>query len=52
MFKTLRKVKNYFFAKDKEFLSKLQDLLGFTPANLPIFQLAFSHRSNRENLSI
>lgn len=46
MFKNLRRVKNKFFAKDKEFLSKLQDLLGFTPANLPIFQLAFSHRSN------
>jgi len=46
MFKNLRRVKNKFFAKDKEFLSKLQDLLGFTPANLSIFQLAFSHRSN------
>lgn len=36
---------NRFFSQDKEFTAKLRNLLGFTPANLGIFKLAFSHRS-------
>ncbi len=37
---------NYFFSKDKDFARKLTSLLGFTPVNLSIFKLAFSHKSN------
>lgn len=37
---------NRFLSQDKEFTAKLRNLLGFTPANLGIFKLAFSHRSS------
>ncbi len=37
---------NRFLSQDKEFTAKLRNLLGFTPANLTIFKLAFSHRSS------
>ena len=37
---------NRFFHQEKEFASKLRPLIGFTPANLSIFKLAFSHKSN------
>ncbi len=32
-------------SKDKEFAKRLKQLTGFTPANLAIFKLAFSHKS-------
>ncbi|MEY3053256.1 MAG: hypothetical protein RLY31_3041 [Bacteroidota bacterium] len=37
---------NRFFHKDREFARKLRPLVGFTPADLSIFRLAFSHKSN------
>ena len=37
---------NYFLSPDKGFARRLKSLLGFTPANLSIFKLAFSHKSN------
>lgn len=37
---------NRFFHREREFAGKLRPLLGFTPANLTIFKLAFSHKSN------
>ena len=37
---------NRFFHEEKEFAEKLRPLIGFTPANLSIFKLAFSHKSN------
>ena len=37
---------NRFLSQDKEFTAKLRNLLGFTPANITIFKLAFSHRSS------
>jgi ribonuclease-3 len=39
------KVYNYYLSKDKNFTRKLRPLLGFTPSNLKIFKLAFSHKS-------
>ncbi len=36
---------NYYFSKDKLFARRLKSILGFTPANLRIFILAFSHKS-------
>lgn len=37
---------NRFFSEEKDFAKKLKGLVGFTPANLTIFKLAFSHKSN------
>ena len=39
------RIYNRYFSSDKEFAGKLRSLLGFTPVNLPIFKLAFSHKS-------
>jgi len=37
---------NYFISEDKELAKRLRSLIGFTPANLTTFKLAFSHRSS------
>ncbi len=37
---------NYFISEDKELAKRLRPLIGFTPANLTTFKLAFSHRSS------
>ena len=37
---------NRFFHDEKEFARKIRPLVGFTPAHLGIFKLAFSHKSN------
>ncbi len=42
---------NYYWSKDKLFARRLRSLLGFTPANLAIFKLAFSHKSNNSDKS-
>lgn len=42
----LFRIYNYYFSKDKDFTRRLSNLLGFIPANLAIFKLAFSHKSN------
>jgi ribonuclease-3 len=36
---------NFFLSEDKEFARRLRQLIGFTPSNLGIFKLAFSHKS-------
>jgi ribonuclease-3 len=33
------------FSKDKNFISSLRNLLGFTPGNISVYHLAFRHRS-------
>ncbi len=45
MLKTLKKINNRFFSKKKTLTSQLRSLLGFTPVNLYVFQLAFKHSS-------
>jgi ribonuclease-3 len=42
----VRRIFNLYFSKDKELARRLRSLVGFAPANLAIFKLAFSHRSN------
>ncbi len=42
---------NRFIHKDKEFARKIRPLIGFTPADLSIFRLAFSHKSNSSEKS-
>ena len=37
---------NYWLSPEKEFVRRLRKLLGFTPAYLRVFKLAFSHKSN------
>ena len=37
---------NYYLSEDKLLARRLRGLIGFTPANLPIFKLAFSHKSS------
>lgn len=37
---------NHFISEDKELAKRLRPLIGFTPANLTTFKLAFSHRSS------
>lgn len=36
---------NYFLSKDKGFARRLRRLLGFVPANMSVFRLAFAHKS-------
>jgi ribonuclease-3 len=37
---------NQFLAKDRNFAKRISSIIGFTPANLPIFRLAFHHKSS------
>jgi ribonuclease-3 len=37
---------NHFLSEDKELARRLRQLIGFTPANMSIFRLAFSHKSS------
>ncbi len=45
MLQIIFKLYNFHLSKDKNFAKKLSPLLGFVPANLSIFKLAFSHKS-------
>lgn len=40
---------NYYLSKDKHFVRRLSPLIGFTPANISIFKLAFAHKSSASN---
>jgi ribonuclease-3 len=37
-----------FFSADKEFIFSLRNLLGFTPNNISLYKLAFSHKASAE----
>lgn len=41
----LFRIYNRYLSEDKQLAGKLHSLLGFTPANLSLFKLAFSHKS-------
>ena len=45
LLRLLFRIYNFYFSEDKSFTRRLRPLLGFTPANLSIFKLAFSHKS-------
>ncbi len=49
MIKAVRRIYNRFFSDEKDFVRRLRRLLGFTPAYLSIFKLAFSHKSSNDN---
>ncbi len=38
---------NYFISRDRYLAKQMKRLIGFTPSNLNIFLLAFSHKSNQ-----
>lgn len=42
---------NQFLAKDRNFAKRISSIIGFTPANLPIFRLAFHHKSSSTDKS-
>lgn len=43
--KFFSRIYNRLFSKEKVFIKRLRGLIGFTPANLGIFKLAFYHKS-------
>ncbi len=45
MLRFLFRIYNLYLSEDKAFTRRLRQLLGFTPSNLAIFKLAFSHKS-------
>ena len=47
--KAVRRIYNRFFSSEKELVTRLRRLLGFTPAYLNVFKLAFSHKSSNDN---
>jgi ribonuclease-3 len=44
-YRFLKRFYNYFLSKDRKLAKSLSNVLGFTPANLDLFKLAFYHRS-------
>ena len=51
--KFLFKLYNYYLSPEKAFARRLYSLLGFVPANMAVFRLAFHHKStvNDKNIS-
>ena len=45
LIRIIRRFYNYYFHKDKELARRLTTMLGFTPAYLSLFKLAFYHKS-------
>ena len=43
---TILRLYNQYLAKDKNFAKRISSVVGFTPANLSIFKLAFHHKSS------
>ncbi len=48
MIKSFRRFYNYYLSPEKDFVRRLRRLLGFTPAYLSVFKLAFQHKSNNQ----
>lgn len=42
---SFKRIYNLSLSGDKEFVRNLRDILGFTPANIALFKLAFYHKS-------
>lgn len=43
--RVIRRFYNYYLHPDKELARRLRQLIGFTPLHLPLFKLAFFHKS-------
>ena len=48
---TILRLYNQYLHKDKDFAKRISGIIGFTPANLPIFKLAFYHKSSSSDKS-
>lgn len=46
---SVRRIYNFYFSKDKDLARKLHATLGFVPAHLKLFKLAFYHRSMNQD---
>ena len=42
---SFKRIYNLSLSGDKEFVRNLRDILGFTPANIALFKMAFYHKS-------
>ncbi len=51
MIKAIRRFYNYYLSPEKDFVRRLRRLLGFTPAYLQVFKLAFHHKSSNDGKS-
>lgn len=51
MIKAIRRFYNFYLSPEKEFVRRLRRLLGFTPAYLHLFKLAFQHKSSNHDSS-
>ncbi|NJC27238.1 ribonuclease III [Neolewinella antarctica] len=49
MIKAIRRFYNYYLSPERELVRRLRRLLGFTPAYLKVFKLAFQHKSNNQD---
>ena len=45
LFRFFLRIFNRYFSADRDLAKRLRSLIGFTPANMSIFKLAFSHKS-------
>ncbi|MGB3130612.1 MAG: ribonuclease III [Saprospiraceae bacterium] len=52
IFKFYRKTNHRYFSKDKFFVERLNELIGFTPSRVHIFKVAFFHKSTLNNQTI
>ena len=50
MLKYLRRIYNFYLSPEKEFVRRLYRLVGFKPAYLHLFKLAFQHKSNNQEV--
>lgn len=48
MIKAIRRFYNFYLSPEKDFVRRLRRLLGFTPAYLKLFKLAFHHKSSND----
>lgn len=44
--KVIRRIYNYYFSENREFVRRMRALTGFTPSNIGLFKRAFYHRSS------
>ena len=50
MIKLILRFYNLFLSPEREFVRRLRKVLGFTPAYLSVFKLAFQHKSNNADI--
>lgn len=46
LFRSIKRIYNAYLSPERDLAKRLKQIIGFTPSNLRIFKLAFSHKSN------